>query len=321
MRDIHQTAATLLAPGRGLLVADEYVDRVIAAAVRDTGAGSTSTTSSYLSTVLDCQGLESYLSGVLLTRATFDATEQLRTLRTCRDGAAPLLFGVRMDPYRRDGVRADLAELRLGGARFAEWRANIDPMTLGRGQVAVDAAALARGAAASQAEGVMPLVTVAMPDLATQSQAVTQAVVANALRALFGELDARGVDASALVLRMSMVLPGDAHRHQPAPAEVAAATLRVLEETVPPQVAGVAFLSGGQPVGRATTHLAAITAAARRQGLPWRVTFAFTRALVAESVAVWAGHPESVPQAQRELVQGCRAAAQAVTFPAGAVSA
>lgn len=321
MRDIHQTAVTLLAPGRGLLVADEYVDRVIAGAVRDAAAHATCTTSSYLRTALDCWGLESYLSGVLLTRDTFGATEQLRTLKTYREGGPPLLFGVRMDPYRRDGVGADLAELRVGGARFAEWRANIDPMTVGRGQVAVDAAALARGAAASQAEGVMPLLTVAMPDLASQSQAVTRAVVANALRALFDELDGQGVDLAALVLRMSMVLPGDAHRHQPAPTEVAAATLGVLEETVPPQVAGVAFLSGGQPVGRATTNLAAIVAAARQQGLPWRMTFAFTRALVAESVAAWACHPESVPQAQRELVQSCRAAAQAVAFRAGAASA
>ncbi len=321
MRDIHQSVGTLLTPGRGLLVADEYVDRAVDQARRGTASPAACTTSSYLSTALDSWGLESYLSGVLLTRASFTATEQLRTLKTYRDGSPPLLFGVRMDPHRRAGVRADLADLRLAGARFAEWRANVDPMTVRRGQASVDAAALAGGAAASQAEGVLPVVTVAMPDLASQSQAVTQAVTANALRALFGELGALGVDLSALVLRMSMVLPGAAHGHQPMPEEVAAATLRVLEETVPRQVAGVAFLSGGQPVGRATTNLAAITLAARRRRLPWRITFAFTRALVAESVTAWAGDPESVPHAQRELVQSCRAAAQAVAFPEGAASA
>ncbi|HEU4511619.1 MAG TPA: class I fructose-bisphosphate aldolase [Nocardioidaceae bacterium] len=331
MRDIHQTAADLLAPGRGILVADEYVDRAIDRAAGSGASRGPCSTSDYLRLALDSWGLESYLTGVLLTQRTFDDTEQLRTLKQYRDGAAPLLFGVRMDASRtgmRDGrpvdlddARRTLADNRLAGARFAEWRANIDPMTVPRGQVHVDAVALARGAAASQAEGVLPLVTVAMPDLASHSTAVTRAVTANALRELFTELQGMAVDLSALVLRINMVLPGDAHRHQPLPDEVADTTLGVLGETVPPAVAGVAFLSGGQSIGRATTHLAAIVDRAREQSRPWPLTFAFTRALVAESVTAWTCDRESVPQAQRELVQSCRAAAQAVCFSGRAASA
>lgn len=327
MRDIHQTAADLLAPGRGILVADEYVDRVID---RTAGTGASQgrcSTSDYLRLALDSWGLESYLTGVLLTQRTFDDTEQLRTLKQYRDGTPPLLFGVRMDASRagvRDGrpvdlddVRRTLADNRVAGARFAEWRANIDPMTVPRGQVHVDVVALARGAAASQSEGTLPVVTVAMPDLASHSTAVTRAVTANALRELFAELQGLAVDLSALVLRINMVLPGDAHRNQPLPDEVASATLGVLAETVPPAVAGIAFLSGGQSVGRATTNLAAITHRAREERRSWRLTFAFTRALVAESVTAWTCDRESVPQAQRELVQSCRAAAQAVSLTSG----
>lgn len=326
MRDIHQTAADLLAPGRGILVADEYVDRVIDRAAGNGASLGRCRTSDYLRLALDSWGLESYLTGVLLTQRTFEETEQLRTLKQYRDGAPPLLFGVRMDASRAagahggvalDDVRRRLSDNRLAGARFAEWRANIDPMTVRRGQVHVDAVALARGAAASQSEGVLPVVTVAMPDLASHSTAVTRAVTANALRELFEELRGLAVDLSALVLRINMVLPGDAHRHQPLPDEVAATTLGVLVETVPPEVAGVAFLSGGQSIGRATTNLAALTAAARDQSRTWRLTFAFTRALVAESVTAWTCDRESVPQAQRELVQSCRAAAQAVSLTAG----
>ncbi len=326
MRDIHQTAADLLSPGRGILVADEYVDRVIDRAAGSGAARGRCATSDYLRLALDSWGLESYLSGVLLTQRTFDDTEQLRTLKQYRDGAPPLLFGVRMEtprttpggrPVDLDAVRRTLADNRLGGARFAEWRANIDPVTVPRGQVHVDAVALARGAAASQAEGVLPVVTVAMPDLASHSTAVTRAVTANALRELFAELHGTSVDLSALVLRINMVLPGDAHRHQPLPDEVAATTLGVLGETVPPEVAGVVFLSGGQSIGRATTNLAAVTQLARAEGRPWRLTFAFTRALVAESVSAWTCDRDSVPQAQRELVQSCRAAAQAVCFTGG----
>ncbi|HEX6249787.1 MAG TPA: class I fructose-bisphosphate aldolase [Nocardioidaceae bacterium] len=324
MRNTHQTAKDLLSPGRGILVADEYVDRTIARRAPRVPGGSC-TASDYLGVALDSWGLESYLAGVLLTPRTFRETEQLRTLKQYRDGTAPLVFGVRMDAGRtrprEDGrpsaeledVRRDLGENRLAGARFAEWRANIDPMTVGRGQVHVDAAALARGAAASQAEDVLPLVTVAMPDLASHSQAVTQAVTANALRALFDELDRLRVDLGALVLRINMVLPGDHHRHQATPEEVAEATLQVVGETVPTEVAGIGFLSGGQDIGRASANLAAIVGLARARELRSRLTFAFTRALVADSVASWACDPGNMPQAQRDLVQACRLAGQALS--------
>lgn len=324
MRNTHQTVKDLLSPGRGVLVADEYVDRTIARRA-PRHPGRSCTTSDYLRVALDSWGLESYLSGVLLTPETFRATEQLRTLKQYRDGSAPLLFGVRMDAARTrplaDGrpspdlpdVRRDLGENRIAGARFAEWRANVDPRTVARGEVHVDARALAQGAAASQAEDVLPMVTVAMPDLASHSQSVTQAVTANALRALFVELDSLRVDLAALVLRINMVVPGDHHRRQATPDEVAEATLRVIEETVPSEVAGIAFLSGGQDVARASENLAAIVGLARTRQVRSRLTFAFTRALVAESVASWACDPENAPQAQRDLVQGCRLAGQALS--------
>ncbi len=324
MRSARQAAKDLLAPGRGILVADEYVDRTIARAGAS-GRGPTCSAADYLDVALDSWGLENYLAGVLLTPGTFAGTEQLRTLKQYREGTAPLLFGVRMDASRTrpgpdggpppdlDAVRRDLADHRLLGARFVEWRANIDPLTVQKGQVHVDAAALAQGAAASQAEDVLPVVTVAMPDLASQSQAVTQAVTANALRRLFEELERLHVDRTALVLRTNMVLPGDQHRHQPSPAEVASATLRMVRETVPDDVAAIAYLSGGQDIDQAAANLGAITEEARSTGLRPRTTFAFTRALVAGSVRSWACDPERAPQAQRDLVQSCRLASQALS--------
>jgi fructose-bisphosphate aldolase class I len=138
-------------------------------------------------------------------------------------------------------------------------------------------------------------------------------VTANALRRLFEELERLGVDRTALVLRTNMVVPGDHHGHQPSPEEVAAATLRMVRETVPDDVAGIGYLSGGQQVEQATANLAAITEGARETRLRPRTTFAFTRALVADSVRSWACDPERAPQAQRDLVQSCRRASQALS--------
>lgn len=310
MRNIRRTAHALLAPGRGILVADEYVARTLDRARPGRGDGCGA--NDYLGVALDTWGLESYLTGVLMTRDAFAATERQRTLRQYRDGAPPLLHGVRMDPA---GDHAP------AGADFAEWRANLDPLTVGRGSAHVDAAALARGAARSQAEGVLPVVTVAMPDLASHSVAVTRAVTANALRALFEELDRRAVDLDALVLRTNMIVPGDRYGHRPGAAETALSTVTLLEEVVPPEVAGIAFLSGGQEADRATANLAAVCDLARERRAPWRITFAFARALVQESVATWACDGTLDAETQRELVRSCRRAVQALAGTGAAASA
>lgn len=301
MGNIRRTAHDLLAPGRGILVADEYVARTLDRARPGRGEGCGA--HDYLGVALDTWGLESYLTGVLLTREAFEATERQRALRQYRDGAPPLLHGVRMDPA---GDRAP------AGADFTEWRANLDPLTVGRGSAHVDATALARGAARSQAEGVLPMVTIAMPDLASHSVGVTRAVTANALRVLFDELDRRAVALDALVLRTNMIVPGDRHGHRPGAAETALSTVTLLEEVVPAEVAGIAFLSGGQDADRAATNLAAVRDLARERRAPWRITFAFTRALVRESVATWACDGTLDAETQRELVRSCRQAAQAL---------
>lgn len=311
MGNIQRTAHDLLAPGRGILVADEYVARTLDRVRPGRDGGVACEADDYLRVALGTWGLESYLTGVLMTRSGFEATERQRTLRQYRDGA-PLLHGVRMDPA---GGRPP------AGADFAEWRANLDPLTVGSGGVHVDAAALARGAAASQAEGVLPVVTVAMPDLASHSVAVTRAVTANALRVLFDELDRRAVALDGLVLRTNMVVPGDRHGHRPGTAETALSTVTLLEEVVPTEVAGVAFLSGGQEVAEAAANLAAIRDLARERRAPWRLTFAFTRALVQGSVATWACDGSLDAETQRELVRSCRLAAQALSGTGRAASA
>jgi fructose-bisphosphate aldolase class I len=54
---------------------------------------------------------------------------------------------------------------------------------------------------------------------------------------------------------------------------------------VPPAVAGIAFLSGGQSDEEATDHLNLIN---QLGPLPWPVTFSYGRALQHEPQKVWA---------------------------------
>lgn len=320
MGKAHETAEALLSPGKGLLVLDEYVDAMVQ---RLRAKRSGISVQKYLDLALATPELERWVSGILLSAEGFAASEPLRTSRRRTDAPIPLV-GVRMDTGSTrlrtadrpaDGladVRRRLAGTRRAGAAFVEWRANLDPLTVAPSTVHVDAEALARGAAASQLEDVLPVVTIAMPDLVSHSIGVTQAVTGNALTELFSQLQRFEVDTSAMLLRVNMVVGGKRNLTHTPHEDVARATLACISSRVHPSVPGIAFLSGGQLIQQACANLSAITALSHRQRRPWRLTFGFARALVSSSLELWRGD-QNRAEAQRELIQSCRRASQALS--------
>ena len=325
MGTTHQTAHSLLESGKGILVADEYVDTMIGRLMPQGATGQLPPAGRYVDLVLDTPGLETWISSILLTGDTFAGLKSSRLSSRHSGNVRPMAFGVRMDASRTslatgqgttgglDDVRRQLADYGATGVAFAEWRANLSPPDVARGEAHIDAEALARGAAASQSEEILPMVTIAMPDLASHSAAVTQAVTGNALAELFSQLQHFEVDTSALLLRMNMVLAGDPGTQPTTADDVARATLKVISHSVPTDVPGTTFLSGGQAIDAACANLSAITTLNRATDEPWRLTFAFTRALVSRSLDVWQGDSANVADAQRELVHSCERASQAVS--------
>ncbi|HET6986445.1 MAG TPA: class I fructose-bisphosphate aldolase [Kribbella sp.] len=279
-----ETAAAILEPPKGMLVVDEYAEALVGAdrAYR------------FADAVLSTEGLSDYVSAVLLTPEAFAALRPT--------GTRPLI-----------GVRMTTPEIPLGhligrGASFVEWRENLSPLEVPLGSVHIGAEALARGAAAAQAAGILPVLTIAMPELGASSITVNQAVTTNALLALRAELDRTGVDPSRLLLRINMVMPGLSN---PVPADseqVARLTVALLEKGVPAQTPGVLLLSGGQPLDQACSHLEAIAADA---GQPWRVTYGFSRALIAAAAEAWV-RTEDAAESGRILLQNCRRASESV---------
>ncbi len=201
----------------------------------------------------------------------------------------------------------DLAELARSGASFVEWRENLSPLDVPRGGVHVGVEALARGAAEAQAEGILPVLTIAMPDLGASSIQVNQAVTTNALLALRDEIDRAGVNPRHLLLRINMVVPGISNPVTADSEEVARRTVGLLEKGVPAETPGVLLLSGGQPLDQACMYLEAV---ASDPGHPWRVTFAFSRSLIAAAASAWVQDGEW----ERILLQSCRRASQSVAL-------
>ena len=127
-------------------------------------------------------------------------------------------------------------------------------------------------------------------------------VTEDVLRLVFNQLSEQGVVLEGMLLKPNMILPGlDCPIQDPVQA-VAEATRACLRRAVPAAVAGIAFLSGGQPGDLATARLAAINS---RNGppLPWPVAFSFGRAIQQPALTIWDGNDADMVRAQQALQQ------------------
>jgi fructose-bisphosphate aldolase class I len=319
--DLESIARLLVAPGMGLLAADESTGtiekRFAAIGIESTPE----TRQRYRDLLFTTPGVEVHLSGVIL----FD-----ETIRQAADDGTPfprllvgrhIIPGIKVDRGAKplaaapgekvteglDGLRERLLEYRELGARFTKWRAVIG---IGDGlpsdlAINVNAHALARFAALSQEAGLVPIVE---PEVLMDGEHAIERsfeVTSRTLRAVFGELDAQRVRLEAMLLKPNMVLAGYGCGEQPTHEAVATWTIRALRRHVPAAVPGIVFLSGGQSDDDADANLDALNRAGSQQ--PWQLSFSYGRALQAAALKAWAGMPANVAAARAVFAE--RAAA------------
>ena len=153
---------------------------------------------------------------------------------------------------------------------------------------------MARYAEICQAQDIVPIVE---PDILMGGDHTIERcaeVTASVLTEQFEQL--KNVNLQNMILKPNMVTAGADCARQASREDVAAMTLDVLQRCVPPSVAGIAFLSGGQSSIDATAHLNAMNVAG---GLPWPLTFSFNRALQDDALKAWRGKDVNIPAAQK----------------------
>ena len=305
-----ETAARMVAPGKGLLAADESAGtiekRLSAVGVESTAASR----KTYRELLFSAPGIENYISGVILHD---------ETIRQQSSGGMPfvqlleargILPGIKVDAGTKplaghpdekvteglDGLRERFAEYRKLGACFSKWRAviAIAPGLPSDACIAANAQALARYAALAQEAEIVPIVEPEVLIDGAHSLAECEAASNRTLTCVFAELRRQGVLLEGTVLKPSMVIAGKQCPEQSPVAEVAVATLRTLRRCVPAAVAGIAFLSGGQTPEQATAHLDAMN---RSGPLPWPLTFSYARALQNPVLDLWRGKPTNAAAA------------------------
>ena len=312
--DIHtlkQTAKQMVEGGKGIIAADESSGtckkRFDAVGVECTEDNRRL----YRQILFTTPDLEQYVSGVIL----YD-----ETIRQKSDDGTPLaevlakkgiLPGIKVDAGAKDlalhpdekvtegldGLRERLAEYKTLGAKFAKWRAVI---TIGasipsEACIHANAHALARYAALCQEADIVPVVE---PEVLIDGDHTLERcyeVSMATLKKTFEELEGQDVAMEGTILKASMVISGKKAAKQSSVEEVADATLRVLNATVPKNLAGVVFLSGGQGDEQATAHLnkmnqGGLTGQVKQ---PWPLSFSYSRAIQNPVLKIWAADPKS----------------------------
>lgn len=302
--ELRATAARLVAGGRGILAADES-PRTMSRRLADAGVAPTEEhRRAYREVLLTAHDLAAGVSGVILCDETLRqrladgrpfpaalADAGIQTGIKVDTGTVPLEGGEDGETLTEglDGLAERVAEYVALGAEFAKWRAVL-PLGAGRPSpraLAANADALAAYARTCQDGGLVPVVEPEILTAGGHRIEVCAAATARTLATLARALDRAGVDPAAMTLKPNMVTAGEGARQTAGPDEVARATVDTLRATMPDALAGVAFLSGGQPSAIAAANLAAI----RRRGGPWPLTFSFGRALVSPALLAWRGDP------------------------------
>jgi fructose-bisphosphate aldolase class I len=320
LAELNQVAKAMVAPGRGILAADES-SGTIKKRFDAIGAESTNDTRRDYREMLfrSTEAMSKYISGVILYDETIrqsakDGTPLVKIIE--KAGALP---GIKVDKGIKplpfcpneviteglDGLRERLIEYRGLGAKFAKWRAVID-IAAGiptHTCILTNAHALARYAALCQDEGIVPIVEPEV--LMDGDHDIDRCYAATewTLKRVFEQLYDQRVALEGMVLKPNMVVAGKKCAKRGGVEEVAEKTLRVLKACVPAAVPGIAFLSGGQSDEDATAHLDAMN---KSGGLPWGLTFSYGRALQAAPQQAWAGKSENVAAAQRAFAHRAR---------------
>jgi len=214
-----------------------------------------------------------------------------------------------------DGLRDRFADYARRGAQFAKWRAvfTIGDRLPSRGSIEANAHALARYGALAQEAGLVPIIEPELMMTGSDSLEACETLTEVILHSVFDHLSLGRVALDGMILKPNMVLPGLNSAAQESVEHIAETTLRCLLRVVPAEVAGIAFLSGGQTGELAAARLAAINvrAAAPHAKVPWPLTFSFGRAIQWPALHIWGGQDANVWLAQVALFKRancCRAA-------------
>jgi len=300
MTELNKIALKILENGKGILAADESTGTMTKRLQSVSIDSTPENRILFRETLFSSKGMTECIGGVIL----FDETINQKT----NDGKmVPDLLsnmgsiaGIKVDTGAKqlagspeekiteglDSLRERLKEYYKIGARFTKWRGvyNITKNFPSKLSIISNAHALARYAAIVQECNMVPIVEpeVLMDGNHSAEECFNKTSIV--IKKCFEDLILHKVDLTGLILKPNMILAGADSKNQISNEETANLTIKCLKESVPNEVPGIAFLSGGQTEIQATENLNLIN---KFNDTKFIMSYSFGRALQQSALKHW----------------------------------
>ncbi len=197
-----------------------------------------------------------------------------------------------------DGLRERLKDYYNLGARFTKWRgvytiAKNYPSNL---SIESNAHALARYSALVQECDMVPIVEPEVLMEGNHSAEDCFKKTSEVIKKCFDQLILHKVDLKGIILKPNMILPGNKSDEKISNEEIAKLTIKCLKESVPSEVPGIAFLSGGQSEMEATENLNLINT---HNTTSFIMSYSYGRALQQSALKFWSKNIQNVSGTQK----------------------
>ena len=312
MSELNNIALKILEKGKGILAADESTATMTK---RLDGVNIPSTPENRLlfrETLFSATSMNECIGGVIL----YDETINQETSKKKKIpelilemGSAP---GIKVDTGAKvlagspdekiteglDGLRERLKEYNKLGAKFTKWRGvySISKTYPSKLSIQTNAHALARYSSLVQECNMVPIVEPEVLMDGDHSAEDCYKITSEVIKKCFDELIFQRVDLKGIILKPNMILAGNKNKNKISNEEVAKLTLKCLKNSVPSEVPGIAFLSGGQTELEATENLDIIN---KHNQTDFIMSFSYGRALQQSALKFWSKNTKNIEGTQK----------------------
>ena len=300
MSELNNIALKVIGRGKGILAADESTGTMSKRLESVNIKSSAENRLTFRETLFGSESMKTCIGGVILYDETIKQTSSYGKKIPELISNASAVPGIKVDTGAKilanspdekiteglDGLRERLKEYYKLGARFTKWRGVylISKNYPSKLSIFSNAHALARYAALAQESGMVPIVEpeVLMDGNHTAEDCLKK--TSEVIKKCFDELILNKVELKGTILKPNMILPGNNSKEKISSEEIAKLTLKCLNDSVPTEVPGVAFLSGGQTETQATENLNSININNKTNFI---MTYSYGRALQQSALKFW----------------------------------
>ena len=307
MSELKNIALKIIGKGKGILAADESPATMTKRLTSVNVESSSQNRLLFRETLFTSENMKNCIGGVILYDETINQSSLSGKKIPELISDSNTVSGIKVDTGAKvlansteekiteglDGLRDRLNQYYALGARFAKWRAVYIITDKYPSQVSIttNAHALARYSALVQESGMVPIVEPEVLMDGNHSAETCLTKTSEVIKKCFEELILQKIDLKGVILKPNMILPGSNSGQKLSSKEIAELTIKCLIQSVPSEVPGIAFLSGGQTDIEATKNLDAIN---KQNKSDFIMTYSYGRALQQSALKYWSKNLDDV---------------------------